>query len=1133
MKSWISKKFGSKVGAQSLGTPNLSIPPEQVLDLASQIGRIEAEFKRQCPKTFIIPFCPRIYVVTPSHLVLSDSHKVLFFDVRSNEIIEKEYSQEIRSVAYDKAGDLLYLSGSNMLQVSLKNFEVVSELPYSLEFFKIFEGKMLTISSDQVQEFTPEGKFLPLYEHPEALMLDSNGTFIFSLSSYLVKAYSETVVFQYDKFDHEATFLASSSNFLAVSGNFSCILIITLSNWEPFTIFHNSSTQPFFTISFKPDTDLLIASGCNSIVLQDLGSLKTGIFLAKNEKEHRLCGFLPDQKAFSCNDFKLRIFSDYDTNEMNDKFEVKLQSEIKGLTLFNDLVIVYSEKEIFTIDFEYFNVTTPFHSGTNEILAVVGGSRLMVSRKGSILLFDSELVLERTVEVAEDVFGMMEYGEGIITISSSSLKLIDQSGSIPLTFSFNKKSPTAWTLFKSSAVVGDDGGSIKIISLSSGLPTATLSLSNSKVLSLATLELLNYLMAVDTKSQIKIWNLSTLECFYQIRSSHCSKIFSGFDHFLFSLSGEKDIEIWDLNDFDRVTVLKSPESLTSILSIKDRIVGTSEKSVIFFNNPLMTTNIQVFGIENDEVQNYKAKILRVMSGKGFKKTKDYSDCVISPYRINLLLLSACFNNKEILERELRISNLHPGACGETAISICMKKNFTDLTKILLRHLKEKINLNPYCLYYLENSFLELNKNNVPGLCKLYKLAMGPSVTKHLPKFCINPQDLPIVVESNGIFTVPGQFMPLDNFSNLGKAITFSHTFIKISATLGSQESVDFINSLVTCSSPEIFKTQLIKTLLSQKWKKVRIFILGQGTIYLLYMVSLAVFLTKYQNSSVLIIPFTLSSVLLTYEVLQMAPGLLSYLSDIWNLVDLLRASLFFIYCILFWTSNTEYNELLSIIIFLTWSRGITYFRLFSGTRYYINLLFAVIQDMSSFFIIFFYSIVGFGLVFYSLSSSTDYFDFLTSTYVLNFGNMKTDNYNKLEWVFFLLVTVFNPIIMLNLLISIMSDTYSRVKQDFETADLLGLCYLIKEIELLLFWRRGLNDRKYLHVCEVEKSRGDESGVNGDEKYLKDILRTVKKLGGKLQEENEYVVRGIFGVQSSFGNFKANVDEIKQKLGIRH
>ena len=1132
MKSWLSKKFASKVGAQSLGTQFLSIPPEQVLDLPSQIARIEAEFKKQCPKSFIIPFCPTMWAVTPSHLVLSDSNKILFFDVQSNEIIEKDYSQQIQSMSYAKTDDLLYISGSSILKISLKTLEIVSELAFSLTYLKIFQDRVLTISSDQVQSFTPEGNFVNLYDHPEAFMLDSNGTFIFSLSNYLVKAYSDTVVFQYDQFSHEATFLASSSNFLAICGSFYCVLIINLLNWEPFTIFHYSMNKHFFCMSFKPDSDLLIASGCSKLELKDLGSLKAGISLLKNEKDNKVCGFLQDQRAFSCNDFKLKIFAEYDINEMNDKFEVKLQSFIKGLTQFNELAIVYSEKEIFTIDFEYFNVTSPFHSGKDEILSVTGGNKLMVSMTGSILLFNTELVLERKIEMSEHVLGIMEYGENIIAISSNSLKLIDPTNSIPLTFSYNKKSPTSWTLYKASAIVGDDKGTIKIISLSSGLSTNTLSISNSKVLSIATLELLNYLLAVDTRSEIKIWNLNTFECFYEVSSSNCSKIFTGFEHYLFSLSEGKNIEIWDLNNYEKFTVLKSPESLTSILSIKDRVVGISEKSVIFFNNPLLTTKIQVFGIDSEDVQNYKSKILLVMSGKKCNKTKNYSDCIISPYKFNLLLLSACFNNKEVLERELKISSLHQSTCGETAISICMKKNFVDLTRILFKHLKEQINSNPYSLYYLENTFLELNKSNVPGLCKLYKLAMGVSVTKHLPKFCINSQDLPIVLESPNIFTIPSQFMPLYNYSNLGKAISFSHTFIKISTTLGSQESVDFINSLVMCSSPEIFKTQLIKTLLSQKWKKVRIFILGQGIVYLFYMVSLAVFLTKYQNSSVLVIPFTLSGALLAYEIFQMSSGLESYLSDVWNLVDIVRACLFFIYCILFWTSASENNELLSVIIFLTWSRGITYFRLFSGTRYYINLLFAIIQDMSSFFIIFFYSIVGFGLVFYTLSSSTDYFYFLTSTYILNFGNFDTNNYDKLEWIFFLLVTVLNPIIMLNLLISIMSDTYSRVKHDFETADLLGLCYLIKEVELLLFWRRNLNDRKYLHVCQVEKSKEDGTGVDGDEKYLKDILKTIKRLGVKIENENNFVIRGISGVQTSFGNFNVNVNEIKKKLSIR-
>ena len=47
-----------------------------------------------------------------------------------------------------------------------------------------------------------------------------------------------------------------------------------------------------------------------------------------------------------------------------------------------------------------------------------------------------------------------------------------------------------------------------------------------------------------------------------------------------------------------------------------------------------------------------------------------------------------------------------------------------------------------------------------------------------------------------------------------------------------------------------------------------------------------------------------------------------------------------------------------------------------------------------------------------------------------------------------------PLIMLNLLIAIMSDTYERVTNTMQEAEYRELNYLILEQENYLFWRRS-------------------------------------------------------------------------------
>ena len=162
------------------------------------------------------------------------------------------------------------------------------------------------------------------------------------------------------------------------------------------------------------------------------------------------------------------------------------------------------------------------------------------------------------------------------------------------------------------------------------------------------------------------------------------------------------------------------------------------------------------------------------------------------------------------------NSFFPTISGHTPIFIALSRNFIDLIELFFKVFKEKSIKNPFCLYYLEDSLIELNKKSVSCLHKLYKIALGISFEKFNPKFCIESSNFPIILESSSILTDYTQFMPLKNYSVLGKAIIFKQTFIKINITLGSQESIDFIDSLLKCENKFIFNTQLIQIILNEK-----------------------------------------------------------------------------------------------------------------------------------------------------------------------------------------------------------------------------------------------------------------------------------------------------------------------------
>ncbi len=56
-------------------------------------------------------------------------------------------------------------------------------------------------------------------------------------------------------------------------------------------------------------------------------------------------------------------------------------------------------------------------------------------------------------------------------------------------------------------------------------------------------------------------------------------------------------------------------------------------------------------------------------------------------------------------------------------------------------------------------------------------------------------------------------------------------------------------------------------------------------------------------------------------------------------------------------------------------------------------------------------------------------------YLLSYGDFaSTDEYSRLEVFIFIAGTLFLPLIMLNMLIAVMGDTYDRVKEDLQRRD---------------------------------------------------------------------------------------------------
>ena len=255
-------------------------------------------------------------------------------------------------------------------------------------------------------------------------------------------------------------------------------------------------------------------------------------------------------------------------------------------------------------------------------------------------------------------------------------------------------------------------------------------------------------------------------------------------------------------------------------------------------------------------------------------------------------------------------------------------------------------------------------------------------------------------------------------------------------------------------------------------------------VYVLYLVLLAGYSFVVNEGWFMVFPFVVSTVLFAYEGLQMYNSGFDYWHDPWNYLDLTRGALFNTFCILTWLGYTDEatTEVFTLTVLISWIRGITYFKMFERTRYLIKLIMEASIDIVAFFVLLFYSTFAFGMVMQtfelnqeSLQSLDNYF---VSSYKQNLGELPENPNDLLRWFLFIIISIVNPVIMLNLLISIMGDTYGRVKAGKVVADARELAGMILEVELLMGWNRNKKFYAFVKIaCEENFLDIDDSSVD--------------------------------------------------------
>ena len=211
-------------------------------------------------------------------------------------------------------------------------------------------------------------------------------------------------------------------------------------------------------------------------------------------------------------------------------------------------------------------------------------------------------------------------------------------------------------------------------------------------------------------------------------------------------------------------------------------------------------------------------------------------------------------------------------------------------------------------------------------------------------------------------------------------------------------------------------------------------------------------------------------------------------------------------------------------------RGLTAFKAFSETRYYVRLFMASLNDIKYFLIVFFYSTLLFSVIISIAQNDT--FDFGTlwnQSWNLNFGGEIEINKGNttLTYITVLVARIVNVVLMLNMLISILGDSYDNFLLERHIIDYREKLESVIEIQRMMFFKRVPGKKQNFHFLLPPYE---------DNQIIEDwqgkILYMEKKQEMKMQritDEIAEVQKNITGVENKITEVQKNIAGVETKI----
>jgi hypothetical protein len=425
-----------------------------------------------------------------------------------------------------------------------------------------------------------------------------------------------------------------------------------------------------------------------------------------------------------------------------------------------------------------------------------------------------------------------------------------------------------------------------------------------------------------------------------------------------------------------------------------------------------------------------------------------------------------------------------------------------------------------------DDFLDLLQNPSTFLPDFLDNLFYVSTQKGLHRFGLPLKRLPMVCYCNNEVIQQSMFLAENNNDTRRQTmIDYKVLPIAIDMVYGSSGSLQLLESLSHCGNQQIHRSALVQTLIRSRWNDFWFFIF---LLTLLNWANLSIMIALIVNGSdphsgLFVTYGILTAILFFYEVLQAAFGGIKEYINVWNLIDMCRTACNVVWMILVaYYGESEVTYVSYIMCIFNFFRGLSGFRVFESTRFYVRLIIEVCINVTPFIAVFLYTTLFFGMLNYSsglqwrnMASNGVFYGIWKTPMELNMGNFSNSLNPDLNFLYFMLCSIINVIIMINLIVSILGDSYDKFQAENAEIGNMEMADLAIEIETLMIWRRRQSKQLYLQVCTESKNEG-----------------ITDQWAGKLSAISQMIKKNKTQAKTNFVLIRKKLDEIDRKLSLK-